>query len=167
MADKRKTPLERVAEVLIKHGVEFIVIGGQAESLYGSPRVTYDVDLCYRRTPENLERLARALPQFQPRLRGVPPGLPLMIDARALALGNNYTFETNIIDLDLLGWVEPLGDFEAVAKKAVTLPVAGMQLRVIDLDDLIRIKEHLGRIKDADSRAQLHAIKKIREEQKK
>ena len=34
--------------------------GPQAEALMGSPRVTYDVDLCYRRTPENLERLARA-----------------------------------------------------------------------------------------------------------
>src|SRR5437762_3824620 len=101
MADNtEKSPLEQAVEVLVKHGVEFIVIGGQAESLYGSPRITYDVDLCYRRTRENLERMARALPEFQPRLRGVPPDVPLLIDARALALGSNYTFTTNIIDLD-------------------------------------------------------------------
>ena len=46
--------------MLAEHGVEFIVVGGQAEALMGSARVTYDVDLCYRRTPQNLERLATA-----------------------------------------------------------------------------------------------------------
>ena len=32
--------LERIAEVLTRHGVEFIVIGGQAEWVMGSPRIT-------------------------------------------------------------------------------------------------------------------------------
>lgn len=120
MADDtdEKSPLEQVAEVLVRHGVEFIVIGGQAETLFGSPRITYDIDLCYRRTRENLERLARALPEFQPKLRGVPPDLPCIIDARALALGNNYTFTTNIVDLDLLGHCEPIGDYDALAQRA-------------------------------------------------
>jgi len=36
--------------LLADAGVEFMVIGGQAEALMGSARVTYDVDLCYRRT---------------------------------------------------------------------------------------------------------------------
>lgn len=44
-----QSPLERFCAVLAEHGVEFIVVGGQAEALMGSPRVTYDVDLCYRR----------------------------------------------------------------------------------------------------------------------
>lgn len=56
-----KSPLERIVDLLVKHGVEFIVIGGQAETIFGSPRITYDVDLCYRRTRANLERLANAL----------------------------------------------------------------------------------------------------------
>jgi hypothetical protein len=46
--------LERIAETMLRHDVEFIVIGGQAECLFGSPRLTFDVDLCYRRTPANL-----------------------------------------------------------------------------------------------------------------
>ncbi len=73
-----KSDLRRIAEVLVHHGVEFIVIRGQAERLMGSPRVTYDTDLCYRRTAENLERLATALKEFHPTLRGAPPGLPLI-----------------------------------------------------------------------------------------
>lgn len=68
--DTEKTPFERIVERPRSHGVEFIVIGGQAETFYGSPRVTYDVDLCYRRTEKNLKRLAGALKGLNIRLRG-------------------------------------------------------------------------------------------------
>jgi len=61
VATPEQSPLERFCAVLADHGVEFIVVDGQAEALMGSARVTYDVDLCYRRTSENLERLATAL----------------------------------------------------------------------------------------------------------
>jgi hypothetical protein len=35
--------------------VPVVVIGGQAEALYGSTRVTFDVDLCYRKEGEDLK----------------------------------------------------------------------------------------------------------------
>src|SRR5436189_5682930 len=105
--ESRTSALERIAEILERHGVEFIVIGGQAEWVMGSPRITYDVDVCYRRSKENLERLANALKELKPTLRRAPPDLPFIIDARSLALGNNFTFDTSIIKLDILGWVEP------------------------------------------------------------
>jgi predicted nucleotidyltransferase len=150
---------------MTKHGVEFLVIGGQAEYLFGSPRITYDVDLCYRRTPENLERLAAALRELKPRLRGAPPGLPLILDARALGLGGNYTFETDFGDVDLIGYVEPLGDFESLIKNAETYRVGDLTLKAIALEDLIRVKRHLGRLKDQSSLLQLEAIQRIRAEQ--
>lgn len=157
--------LEQAAAVLLKHGVRFIVIGGQAEYLFGSPRVTYDVDLCYERTTANLERLARALVELKPSLRGAPRDLPLVLDARALALGENYTLDTIIGQLDLLGYVEPIGDYSAIAKKSRKYSIGTMELDVIDLDDLIRIKEHIGRSKDRESLLQLYAIKRVRDEQ--
>ena len=163
--DTRKSALEQIAEVLLSHGVEFIVIGGQAESLLGSPRVTYDVDLCYRRTPENLKCLAKALREIKPTLRGAPPDLPFAIDAQSLALGSNFTFATAMGPLDLLGWVEPLGQYEVLAQKARVVRVGDLDLRVIDLDDLITIKQHIQRPKDRESLRQLLAIKRIREEQ--
>src|SRR5688572_29912132 len=94
------TRLERAARLMRSHGVEFVVIGGQAEYLFGSPRVTYDVDLCYRRSNENLERLASALRELKPTLRGAPPDLPIVLDAKALSLGANYTFDTSLGKLD-------------------------------------------------------------------
>ena len=102
------SPLERFCGLLADAGVEFMVIGGQAEALMGSPRVTYDVDLCYRRTPENLERPARVLRTLTLTLRGAPPELKFRIDARALALGSNFTFEVDgEYALDLLSYLEP------------------------------------------------------------
>src|SRR5438093_1145316 len=102
MADENKTPFEMNCEHFCAHGVEFLVIDGQAEVLFGSPRITYDVDPCYRRTRDNLERLAAATKELKPTLRNAPPDLPFALDARSLALGENFTFHTIHGSLDLL-----------------------------------------------------------------
>ena len=159
-----KSSFEEIVETLAAHDVEFIVIGGQAEVLLGSARVTYDTDLCYRRTPHNLQRLAEAVKELLPSLRGAPPDLPFRLDAQSLALGNNFTFRTTAGDLDLLGYVEPLGGYDEIAQHAVTMPLGDLQIKVISLDDLIRIKENIGRPKDRDSLMHLLAIKRIRDE---
>jgi hypothetical protein len=113
-----RSPLERFCAVLAEHGVEFMVISGQAEVLMGSARVTYDVDLCYRRTPDNLERLAVALGTLNLTVRGAPPELKFRLDAQALALGQNYTFEVDgEYPLDFLGHVEPIGVRRPVAAR--------------------------------------------------
>lgn len=161
-----QSPLERFCAVLAEHGVEFIIVGGQAEALMGSPRVTYDVDLCYRRTHDNLERLAAALGTLRLTLRGAPPDLKFRLDAQALALGQNYTFEVDgEYPLDFLGYLEPIGTYEDLLTHAETIIIGGRQTRVIGLDDLIRIKRHLGRPKDRASLLQLEAIKRLREQE--
>lgn len=159
-----KSSLEKISELLLAEGVEFLVVGGQAELLMGSPRVTYDVDLCYRRTAANLERLARVLREIHPRLRGAPADLPFQIDAQSLALGTNFTFATDCGELDLLGYLEPLGGYEEIAPRAETMTVGELELKLIALDDLIRIKSYLGRPKDRESLLQLQAIKKLRDQ---
>src|SRR2546425_268926 len=120
-----KSSLEQFAEIFISHGVEFIVVGGQAEILFGSSRPTYDVDLCYRRTTENLKCLAAALKDIKPTLRNAPPNLPFVTDEQSLSLGNNFTFDTSIGALDLLGYLEPLGTFEEIVPRVSTMRVGG------------------------------------------
>ena len=159
-----KSALQQITELFVRHGVEFIVIGGQAEALFGSPRVTFDIDFCYRRTAENLEKLAVVLRELQPSLRGAPPDLPFRVDARSLALGSNFSFTTILGDLDLLGWVEPIGDYEALAVRAERYMLGSVPVLTISLDDLIHIKEHIRRPKDRDSLYQLQAIKRLRNE---
>jgi hypothetical protein len=143
--------------------VEFVVIGGQAAVLHGSPIPTFDVDLSYRRSGENLHRLAAALKTLNPTLRGAPPNLPFILDAQSLALGSNFTFDTLLGPLDLLGWVEPLGAYDEFVTRVETMNVGGLALQVLSLDDLIAIKRHIGRPKDKAVLVQLEAIQRLRD----
>lgn len=57
--------------------VEFILVGGIAATVHGSAHVTYDLDVVYWRTPENIGRLVTGLASVQPyrsvRLEACPP----------------------------------------------------------------------------------------------
>lgn len=147
--------------LLQRHGVEFIVIGGQAAVLHGSLLPTFDVDLCYRRTGENLEKLAASLRELHPTLRGAPVDLPFQLDARSLALGSNFTFNTDIGPLDLLGWVEPLGGYEDLLAGSEQIDIGGCRVAIIGLDDLIAVNRHINRTKDQAVLVQLEAIKRL------
>jgi predicted nucleotidyltransferase len=68
--------------------------------------------------------------------------------------------------LDLLGWVEPLGAYESLLPASEAYAIGEMTLRTIGLEDLIRIKQHLGRAKDRESLLQLLAIRSLRGEQR-
>ena len=97
------TDFKALLEILADAGVELILVGGLAGIAHGSARLTQDIDVVYARSDENLEKLARALAQHQPYLRDVPPGLPFKWDAATLRHGLNFTLETSLGDIDLLG----------------------------------------------------------------
>ncbi len=48
-------------DVLARHGVEFVVVGGVAAVLAGAPISTFDLDIVPARSPANLARLLSAL----------------------------------------------------------------------------------------------------------
>lgn len=72
------TNFRTVLEALLLEDVEMVVVGGVALVARGAPRTTEDIDLCYQREDDNLERLARALSPLNPHLRGAPAGLPFI-----------------------------------------------------------------------------------------
>ena len=99
-------------------------------------------------------------------MRGAPPDLKFRLDAQALALGQTYTFEVDSeYPLDLLGYLEPIGTYDDLLPHTETLAIGGRAVRVIGLDDLIRIKRYIGRPKDRESLLQLEAIKRLREQE--
>ena len=65
------TPLqaEEIFACLDRHQVRYVLIGGLAAVLHGSPLPTLDIDICPLREPENLERLAAALDAMDARIR--------------------------------------------------------------------------------------------------
>src|SRR5262249_37194553 len=100
---------------------------------------------------------------MHPTLRGAPPDLPFRLDAQNLALGSNFTFNTDFGPLDLLGWVEPLGPYENLLPRAEQIALGAQKLAVISLDDLIAIKRHINRPKDQVALLQLEALKRLRQ----
>src|SRR2546423_14968957 len=110
--DFQETQFDQILELLNRGDIRFIVIGGLAAIAHGQARATYDVDAVYERSAGNIERLAAVLRPIQPYLRGAPPGLPFSWDARTIKMGLNFTLKTTLGDLDLLGEVAGVGNYQ-------------------------------------------------------
>jgi predicted nucleotidyltransferase len=152
------TDFPGLIQLLSKGGVEFIVIGGVAGVIHGSAHLTFDLDVLYRRTPENMVRIADALSPIKPYLRGAPPGLPFQLDAATLARGLNFTLTTSLGDLDLFAEVAGGGTYDALHDEAETLELEGPPVKCVSLRRLIALKRAAGRGKDRDALAGLEAL---------
>lgn len=139
---------ERLLAVLDTHGVAYVVIGGVAGIAHGSPTLTGDLDICYQRTRSNIAALANALNELHAQVGGADPGLPFQIDARAIQLGDRFTFETEAGGFDCLAVPDGTDGYEDLIRDAVVLEVFGRPVRFASLDDLIRMKRAAGRPKD-------------------
>jgi hypothetical protein len=148
--------------VLHQHGVRFVLIGGVAARLWGSPTMTNDTDISYAGDHGNLQRLAEALRQMGARLRGVDEDVPFLLDATTIAKGQNFTFITDLGPLDILGAPAGVRGFEELAANATDFDLGdGLVVAVCDLDDLIRMKRAAGRPKD---RIEIEVLSAVREE---
>lgn len=156
------TDFERLIATLTQAEVEFIVIGGFAATAHGSAHLTVDLDVVYRRTPGNIERLARALEPLQPYLRGAPPGLPFRFDVATIQQGLNFTLVTQAGDLDLLGEATGGGTWEALLPRSEVRDLSGLECRFVDLPTLIHLKRAAGRPKDLERIAELEALRSER-----
>lgn len=151
----------RTLRVLTDEGVRFVVIGGFAGRFWGSNSITNDLDVCYARDRKNLEALASALRTLEARLRGAPAGIPFLLDARTLEVGDHFTFETNAGNLDCLGNPPGSRGYLDLIQGATEMDVEGMRIPVVALEDVIRLKKAAGRPKD---RAELEILGALLEE---
>jgi hypothetical protein len=156
------TDFARLLAALTQSNVEFIVVGGFAAAAHGSAHVTVDLDVVYRRTAENMARLARALKPLRPYLRGAPPGLPFEFDRETIERGLNFTLITSAGDLDVLGEVAGGGTYEALLPRSELRELSSLECRFVNLETLIQLKRAAGRPKDLERIAELEAL---REEQ--
>jgi len=149
--------------VLNEHDVHYVVIGGLASEFLGAPVGTNDIDICYERTTDNMKRLAAALLQLRAKLRvaQVDEELPFLLDHVTLAAGDPVTFRTDAGDLDVLATPSGTGGFRDLDAGATTYNLGkGLTVRVVGLDDLIRMKEASARPKD---QAHLHVLAALKE----
>lgn len=156
--------VELTLQLLTKHQVEFVIVGGVAISAHGSSYLTYDLDIAYARTRDNFKRLAAALALYHPHPRDFPSGLPFIWDEQTIKQGTNFTLTTDLGNIDLLGEVAGLGDYEGVRDQSIVMSLFNLPCRVLSLSGLIIAKRAAGRPKDLLVLPELEALREIAEE---
>jgi predicted nucleotidyltransferase len=146
---------------LTRANVRFVLIGGLADQVHGSPSLTFDVDICFDLDADNVDRLAAMLQDLAAVRREATDGAGAPIDARALRDGDAFKLRIRLGDLDLLAHPEPGLDYGQLVTRAIRIDYLGVEILVASLDDLMAMKRAAGRPKD---RIELEILGALREE---
>lgn len=137
---------------------QFVIVGGVAIRGHGGNYVTEDLDICYSRTNENLQKIASVLAPLDPRPRNFPEGLPYIFDWTTLQHGTNFTFETSLGDVDLLGEVKGVGGYDDLVPQSIRVDFDGYSAYLLSIPALIIAKKAAGRPKDEAGLKVLEAL---------
>ena len=134
------TDYRDMLQVLLDNGVRFLLVGAYAMSAHGYPRATGDIDIWVEPSPENSERVYRALAQF---------GAPLheVDEATFVKLGVVFQIGVEPRRIDIMSAVSGV-DFEEAYQHRQIVDIEGMSIPILSHDDLIKNKRATGRDKD-------------------
>ncbi len=144
----------KIFKKLSEKDVKYLICGGIAVNIYGIPRMTADIDLVFEFSLDNLERLDSAmtdlgykhLPQFK------------ILELAEEAARKRYALEKNMkaysysgdgkdyVNFDII--IKLDFDFDEVWNNSEVRKVEGLNLHLISINDLIKMKEHTGREQD-------------------
>lgn len=126
--------------LLSKHNVDFLVVGAHALAAHGLIRATGDLDIWVRRSPDNADRVWRALAEFGAPMSDLSPQDFVSVD-RIVQFG--------VVPrrIDLLTSIDAV-EFEEAWSERVELQVENMRIPVLGKAALIRNKRATGRAKD-------------------
>jgi hypothetical protein len=131
--------LALVASLLKKHRLDVVLIGNAAAALQGSPVTTLDIDFMFRSTAGNLRKLrgiARDLGATV--LRPYYPVSQLFRVAR----------DSDGLQVDFMARIDGIRSYQGLRARAVSMTLAGHELLIADLADIIRSKAAAGRPQD-------------------
>lgn len=149
-APERPLDLRELFRVLAEHGVDYLVIGGVAAQVHGRRRTTMDLDVTPAPDAENLERLATAL---------------VVLDAHPVELGSSAPapsaeqlrlapvvppLATRHGELHILNEVPGATAYAGMRARGLTTDLDGITVRIVGVDDLIRMKQTTGRPSDIE-----------------
>jgi Nucleotidyltransferase of unknown function (DUF6036) len=135
---------ERILRTLAEYDVEYVLVGGLAVQTHGHVRTTNDADLVPAPDPANLERLASALRALE--AKPLNPGEEdTAIDAKMLPRATIWQFVTRDGGIDVMHEVPGGRPFAELNDRALRVRLGDIEVPVVDLDDLIRMKLARGR----------------------
>lgn len=135
-----------ILELLNRHEVEYIVVGGVAAVIQGAPITTFDLDTLIRVSDDNARRLIRALEDLDARYR---EHAAVVVPAKKdILAGGHLLLMTRAGPLDVLGFIGDSERYEDLLANTVEVSMAGDRFLVLDLEELVRQKRVMGRAKD-------------------
>ena len=150
---------------LDRHHVDYLLIGGLAVSLHGVERATMDVDITVAMTPDNLAHLTETAKELR-----LAPVLPVPLQSlNDIELLRQWHAERNLeafalrtpdlagVTVDVL--LFPPVEFPGMAQRAIVINVADTPIRVVAIDDLIALKQAVGRPIDLSDIEHLQRIR--------
>jgi predicted nucleotidyltransferase len=136
---------------LHRHQVEYVLIGGLAVALHGIERNTMDIDVCVVISPDNLQHLIEAAKEL-----GLSPVLPVPLETlgqidtlkqwhqqRNLQAFALHTPDLAGVTLDVLLF-PPVAPAD-MCQRAVRLDISGTPVNLASIEDLISLKQNVGR----------------------
>ena len=153
---------------LAKHEVEFVVVGGYAAMIHGSSLLTQDIDICCRMSSENIFKIRDAVQDLHP-MHGklIQKQQTLNLEENFVRNLKNLYIKTDWGELDCLGEIKGVGNYDQVLSKSEEMDLDGVQCRILSLEFLIQAKKAMGRPKDEHVVLELESIReKLREGEK-
>lgn len=150
----------------LNHRVDYVLIGGLAVSLHGIERATMDIDVTVAMTPGNLSSLVEIAREL-----GMTPVLPVALDTLTdLDQLAQWHRERNLeafalrapglsgVTLDVL--LYPPVDYAQMRSRAVTFMAGDVPVVTASIDDMIALKQAVGRPIDL---ADIEHLKRLKE----
>lgn len=136
--------------VLDRHKVEYLLIGGMAAQLQGVPiEVTRDADFNVNATDANLGRLVAALRELGAKIRGIgQSAIDVPIDEHLLRRMVSVQLVTTHGPMDVNFRPDGTAGYDDLIRSVVTLHLESREVRVATVGDIVRSKQAAGRPKD-------------------
>lgn len=148
MNETPKLDLLAILRTLVDHDVDFIVVGGVAATLAGTPMSTFDLDVVHSTDSANVERLLSALENLQAFYRSQPER-KLKPEVSHLRSAGHQLLMTRFGPLDLLGNIGRNRRYADLLRNTVEVDVGGgNSVRALDLETIIETKQESARDKD-------------------
>lgn len=165
MPSRGSAPFDLVAllDALAAEQVEYLVVGGVAASLYGSPRLTFDLDIVPRGSARNITRLQRALTAIHATIRDPAERiLPITGDLLTAALrfpsGGQLRIVTDVGPIDILWRLHDGRAYDDLLADSTVQSDDERTVRVIGKQDLVQVKRAVGRPQDLEDVRYLERI---------
>ena len=141
---------KEMLQYLLEENVRFLLVGAYAVAVYGYPRATKDIDIFVRAAPDNASSLMKALARFGAPLSDVSEA-DFSTEGIVFQIGNSPR------RIDILTRISGV-EFERAYANRKTVSVAGMDVPIISLEDLIANKRATGRTQDLADIEKLQSV---------